>query len=146
MSVSMISCMIVMTLFEFSWQFVLIPPLILKRVLCIIYYEFPLFNNMFGIWQINNIIHDFISSFSILIVGYKILIIRNISFESNFGLDIDKNLIQIYSYQMTIESLILNRLPSMQTFNKHYFACVVMALIMYKMAIRLALARLQYYP
>ena len=109
----------------------------------LIYYEFPLFNNMFGIWQINNIIHDFISSFSILIVGYVDL---TISFESNFGLDIDKNHIQIYSYQMTIESLILNRLPSMQTFNKHYFACVVMALIMYKMAIRLALARLQYYP
>ena len=140
MSVSMISCMIVMTLFEFSWQFVLIPPLILKRVLCLIYYEFPLFNNMFGIWQINNIIHDIISSFIILMIGLKKL------FESNFGLDIDKNLIQIYSYQMTIESLILNRLLSMQTFNKHYFACVVMALIMYKMAIRLALARLQYYP
>ena len=139
MSVSMISCMIVMTLFEFSWQFVLIPPLILKRVLCLIYYEFPLFNNMFGIWQINNIIHDLIriSSFSILIVDYT---------ESNFGLDIEQNVIQIYSYQMTIESLILNRLLSMQTFNKHYFACVVMALIMYKMAIRLALARLQYYP
>ena len=140
MSVSMISCMIVMTLFEFSWQFVLIPPLILKRVLCLICYEFPLFNNMFGIWQINNIIHDIISSFNILMIGLKTF------FESNFGLDIDKHHIQIYTYQMTIESLILNRLLSMQTFNKHYFACVVMALIMYKMAIRLALARLQYYP